>query len=108
MLRIVAEYAETWNSFGSPAEMRERGQLLDEQCRAIDRDPASLRHSLYGWASVIGRDPWASVAAFEDMIGEYREAGVSDFVIDAPDASQFAIVERVATDLLPKLRAPMA
>jgi alkanesulfonate monooxygenase SsuD/methylene tetrahydromethanopterin reductase-like flavin-dependent oxidoreductase (luciferase family) len=105
MLRIVAEYAETWNSFGSPNEMRERGQILDDHCRAIGRDPATLRHSLYGWASMMPQDPWASVAAFEDVVEVYRGAGVSDFVIDAPDPSQFSVVERVAADLLPRFRA---
>jgi alkanesulfonate monooxygenase SsuD/methylene tetrahydromethanopterin reductase-like flavin-dependent oxidoreductase (luciferase family) len=104
MLHIVAEYADSWNSFGTPAQMRERGEILDEHIRAIGRDPASLRHSLYGWASMMGMDPWASVAAFDDMVGLYREAGVTEFIIDAPAPSQFDVVERVAADLLPKLR----
>src|SRR5262245_31604088 len=58
MLRIVAEYADSWNSFGTSAQMRERGETLDSHCRAIGRDPNSLRHSLYGWASQLGFDPW--------------------------------------------------
>jgi len=53
MLRICAEYADTCNSFGTVEQMRERGQTLDEQCVAIGRDPATLRHSLYGWASMM-------------------------------------------------------
>jgi alkanesulfonate monooxygenase SsuD/methylene tetrahydromethanopterin reductase-like flavin-dependent oxidoreductase (luciferase family) len=57
MLRVVAEYADTWNSFGTPAEMRERGQILDDHCRAIGRDSAAVCHSLYGWASKMGVDP---------------------------------------------------
>jgi alkanesulfonate monooxygenase SsuD/methylene tetrahydromethanopterin reductase-like flavin-dependent oxidoreductase (luciferase family) len=105
MLRVAAEYADTWNSFGTPAEMRERGQILDDHCRAIGRDPASVCHSLYGWASRMGRDPWASITAFEDVVGIYCESGVSEFIIDAPGPDQLPIVERVATDLLPKLRS---
>jgi alkanesulfonate monooxygenase SsuD/methylene tetrahydromethanopterin reductase-like flavin-dependent oxidoreductase (luciferase family) len=99
MLRIVAEYADTWNSFGTPEQMRERGQILDEHCRAIGRDPASLRRSLYGWASMMGRDPWASVAAFEDMLGVYGEAGVTEFIVDAPAPAQFDVLEKVAAEL---------
>jgi alkanesulfonate monooxygenase SsuD/methylene tetrahydromethanopterin reductase-like flavin-dependent oxidoreductase (luciferase family) len=105
ILRIVAEYADSWNSFGTPAQMRERGEILDGHCRAIGRDPGSLRHSLYGWASQMGLDPWASVAAFEDMVEIYREAGVTEFIIDAPPSNQFAVVEKVAAELLPTLRA---
>jgi hypothetical protein len=85
--------------------MRERGQILDERCVAVGRDPAALRHSLYGWASMLGIDPWASVAAFDDMVGHYREVGVSEFIVDAPEPAKFDVVERVATDLLPRLRA---
>jgi alkanesulfonate monooxygenase SsuD/methylene tetrahydromethanopterin reductase-like flavin-dependent oxidoreductase (luciferase family) len=104
MLRVVAEYADAWNSFGTPAQMRERGEILDNHCRAIGRDPDSLRHSLYGWASMMGIDPWVSVAAFEDMVGGYREAGVTEFIIDAPAAEHFDVVEKVAAELVPKLR----
>src|SRR6266851_2618663 len=39
MLKIVAKYADTWNAFGTPAEMRERNQMLDDYCREIGRDP---------------------------------------------------------------------
>jgi alkanesulfonate monooxygenase SsuD/methylene tetrahydromethanopterin reductase-like flavin-dependent oxidoreductase (luciferase family) len=105
MLRIVAQYAETWNSFGTPAEMRERGAILDEQCQALGRDPGTLRHSLYGWASKMGIDPWASVAAFEDMLGIYGASGVNEYIIDAPGPEQFDVVEKVAADVLPRLRA---
>jgi alkanesulfonate monooxygenase SsuD/methylene tetrahydromethanopterin reductase-like flavin-dependent oxidoreductase (luciferase family) len=104
MLRIVAEFADTWNSFGTIEQMRERGQILDEQCVAIGRDPLTLRHSLYGWASMLGIDPWASVAAFEDIVERYREVGVSEFIVDAPDSEKFDVVERVAAELLPRIR----
>ncbi len=105
MLRIVAERADTWNSFGTPDQMRERSAILDECCAAIGRDPATLRRSLYGWASLMPRDPWASTAAFEDMVERYREVGVDEFIVDAPGPEQFPILERVATDLLPQLGA---
>lgn len=104
MLRIVAEFADTWNSFGTLDQMRERGQILDEHCVSIGRDPSTLRHSLYGWASMMGIDPWSSVAAFEDMVEHYREVGVSEFLIDAPGPDQFDVVERVAAELLPRIR----
>ncbi len=105
MLRIVAEYADTWNSFGTPDQMRERNQILDHHCRTIGRDPESLRRSLYGWASMMPQDPWASVAAFEDVVEIYRAVGVSEFIIDAPSPNQFPIVEKVASDLLPRFRS---
>ncbi len=104
MLEIVAKFADTWNSFGTVAEMKERGEILDECCQAIGRDPSSLRRSLYGWASMMPSDPWASPSAFLDMVGRYREVGVSEFIIDAPPPEQFPTLEKVATDILPTLR----
>lgn len=109
MLRICAEYADAWNSFGTVAEMRERNRILDEQCAAVGRDPGTIWRSFYGWASKMAEqgfaDPWSSVAAFEEMVGRYGEAGVNEFVVDAPGPEQFAVLERVAADLLPRLRA---
>jgi alkanesulfonate monooxygenase SsuD/methylene tetrahydromethanopterin reductase-like flavin-dependent oxidoreductase (luciferase family) len=105
MLRIVAEYADTWNSFGTVDEMRQRNQILDEQCAQIDRDPKTIVRSLYGWATMMPADPWASTDAFQDMVGRYAEAGVNEFLIDQPRSEQQAVLERVAADLLPSLRA---
>jgi hypothetical protein len=50
------------------------------------------------------QDPWASTAAFEDMLGRYTEAGVNEFLIDQPRLEQQAVLERVASDLLSPLR----
>ena len=104
MLRIVAQYAETWNSFGTVEEMRERNMLLDEACGSIGRDPRTLVRSLYGWASMMLSDPWESVDAFHEMVGRYSEAGVNEFLIDLPRPEQQAVLERVASEVVPSLR----
>ncbi|MGN6812652.1 MAG: LLM class flavin-dependent oxidoreductase [Thermomicrobiales bacterium] len=104
MLAIVARHADAWNSFGTVEEMRTRNQILDEQCAKIGRDPGDIIRSLYGWAAMMSDDPWSSVDAFQDMIGRYREAGVNEFIIDQPRDEQFAVLERVATEVLPTLR----
>jgi F420-dependent oxidoreductase-like protein len=104
MLRIVARYADTWNSFGSVEEMRERNALLDRECAAIGRDPRGIVRSLYGWAAMMPHDPWASTAAFEEMVGRYREAGINEFLIDQPRPEQQRVLEQVAATVLPALR----
>ncbi|MGN6700726.1 MAG: TIGR03560 family F420-dependent LLM class oxidoreductase, partial [Thermomicrobiales bacterium] len=104
MLAIVARHADAWNSFGTVEEMRTRNQILDEQCAKIGRDPGDIIRSLYGWAAMMSDDPWSSVDAFQDMIGRYREAGVNEFIIDQPRDEQFAVLERVAAEVLPTLR----
>lgn len=108
MLRICAQYADRWNSFGTVAEMRARNEILDQHCAAVGRDPRAIRRSFYGWASKMKEqglpDPWASPAAFEDVVGRYAEAGIEEFIIDQPEAAQFTILERVAGDVIPRLR----
>ena len=104
MLRIAAKYAQTWNSFGTVAEMRERNMLLDEACASIGRDPRTLVRSLYGWAPMMPSDPWESVDAFHEMVGRYAEAGVNEFLIDLPRPEQQTVLERVASEVVPSLR----
>jgi F420-dependent oxidoreductase-like protein len=129
MLRIIAEHADAWNSFGTPQEIRERNAILDDHCGAIGRDPTTLRRSLYGWATQtpneswaderagtwatglargerrLSTDPWASPQATLDFVETYREVGIDHFVIDAAREDQLSIMERFAVEALTDLRA---
>jgi alkanesulfonate monooxygenase SsuD/methylene tetrahydromethanopterin reductase-like flavin-dependent oxidoreductase (luciferase family) len=45
-LRIVAEYADIWNADqDDPESFRRRNQILDEHCRVVGRDPASIERT---------------------------------------------------------------
>jgi alkanesulfonate monooxygenase SsuD/methylene tetrahydromethanopterin reductase-like flavin-dependent oxidoreductase (luciferase family) len=103
MLKIVAKYADTWNAFGTPDEMRERNQMLDDFCREIGRDPETLDRSLYYWVPKTDADPWVSKDAFFDVINPYIEAGVNQFILDQPRDDQLEMLEWVAADALPRL-----
>jgi alkanesulfonate monooxygenase SsuD/methylene tetrahydromethanopterin reductase-like flavin-dependent oxidoreductase (luciferase family) len=105
MLKIVARFADAWNAFGKPDEMRERNQLLDHYCAELGRDPNTLIRSLYYWAVDKRQDPWASVQAFHDFVGPYLEAGINQFVIDQPTEDQDDLLERVAAEVVPAYRA---
>lgn len=105
MLGIVARHADRWNSYGTVEEIRERNARLDEACAAIGRDPGEILRSLYGWTLKLGADPWSSPDAFADIVGRYAEVGVREFLMEAPHEHQFATTERIATDVIPALRA---
>jgi alkanesulfonate monooxygenase SsuD/methylene tetrahydromethanopterin reductase-like flavin-dependent oxidoreductase (luciferase family) len=105
MLRIVAEHADRWNSHGTVDEIGSRNQILDEHCEAIGRDPASIIRSLYGWAALMPADPWESLDSFHEVIGRYRAVGINEFIIDAPGPEQFPMLERIAAEAIPSLRA---
>ena len=85
-LRIVAERADVWvtGAWGETGEqalqaVRERKDILDEYCTALNRDPATVECAcLVGWDTP--ETPFASAAAFDDVVGRYREAGVQRFV----------------------------
>ena len=56
-LRIVAEHADEWNiTRVTPAEYAAKGRVLEEHCRAVGRDPATIRRSLMV-PIVTGRTP---------------------------------------------------
>ncbi|HEV2107789.1 MAG TPA: TIGR03560 family F420-dependent LLM class oxidoreductase [Thermomicrobiales bacterium] len=100
MLRIVARYADRWNSYGTLEEIKERSAALDEACAEVGRDPSEIIRSLYGWTIPLKVDPWSSVEAFRDVVGRYLEIGISEFLMEAPFEDQFGVAERVAADVL--------
>jgi alkanesulfonate monooxygenase SsuD/methylene tetrahydromethanopterin reductase-like flavin-dependent oxidoreductase (luciferase family) len=102
MLKIVAAYADTWNAFGTPQEMRERNQMLDDYCREIGREPDTLDRSLYYWVPTTDADPWVSQQAFYDVINPYVEAGVNQFILDQPRDDQLDMLEWVAAEVVPR------
>ncbi len=45
-LRFVAEYADIWNADqDSPESFHRRSEILDEHCRAVGRDPATIERT---------------------------------------------------------------
>jgi F420-dependent oxidoreductase-like protein len=102
MLKIVAKYADTWNAFGTPQEMRERNQMLDDYCHEIGRDPETLDRSLYYWVPKADLDPWSSKDAFYSVLEPYVEAGVNQFILDQPADKQIKELDWVASEVLPR------
>lgn len=45
-LRLAAQYADVWNSFGPPEEYAKQNQALDSWCHTIGRDPKSIERSV--------------------------------------------------------------
>ncbi|MGI8475040.1 MAG: LLM class flavin-dependent oxidoreductase, partial [Thermomicrobiales bacterium] len=106
MLKIIAPYADRWNSMGTPAEMAERGARLDEAYLAIGRDPGDVLHSvLHVPALAPDEHPWDSTDAFADYVGRHREAGVREFILQPPPPERHDLFVRIATETVPAMRA---
>jgi hypothetical protein len=101
-LRIVATYADMWNTGGTPDRLAHKLAVLREHCAAERRDPATVAVTHLASARVIGAgDPreGAGAATVEEHIGRYRElaeAGVETAIVGLGDADGPASVERFA------------
>lgn len=45
-LRLVATYADAWNSFGPPAAFAAKNRVLDEWCDKVGRDPTDIERTV--------------------------------------------------------------
>jgi alkanesulfonate monooxygenase SsuD/methylene tetrahydromethanopterin reductase-like flavin-dependent oxidoreductase (luciferase family) len=118
MLRHAARQADNWNSLSfAPsfeqqlAETATRVARIDDACRAIGRDPASLRRSylMFDPASRAagGRiSYYESESHFVDMVGHILELGISEIGLYFPIVdAQRPMFERIARDVVPRLKA---
>lgn len=115
MLRIAAERADGWSSWGgydveTEEQMfsltRDRSRRFDDLCIEAGRDPRSVRHSLVAFYALT---PWESVEYFRDMVGRYSEIGIDEWVLywprtwrDTPHEDR--VFEQVCAETIPSLR----
>jgi len=113
-LRIAAEYADTWNSygadFGAPVDVvventRRRCALLDRFCEEIGRDPGSIGRSLL----VFGADAttaFASEKNFIETVDRYAALGINELIFFYPffAPAQIPSFSRIAKETIPELR----
>jgi probable F420-dependent oxidoreductase len=68
-LKLVAEYADAWNTFGPPENFAHKSAVLDEWCAKIGRDPAEIERTV-----AVGPDD-------VDDIGRYVEVGATHVIV---------------------------
>ena len=67
------------------------------------RDPREIAWSAAAWPGRVGGDPLASVEFFRDLVGRYREAGVSEVICQWQQDLPLDRIERIAAEV-PALR----
>ena len=113
-LKIAAEYADTWNSygadFGAPVEVvvektRKRSELLDKYCEKAGRDPGSVGRSLLIFGAE-ANTAFASGEHFTEIVERYSALGITEILFYypffAPD--QVSNIEKIAKETIPTLR----
>ncbi len=114
-LRVAAQYADWWNAaFPPPEKFARLSVRLDEHCASFQREPASLRKTLFAFVSVnedaakvTRRDDLHVVAGSADQVTRelerYRALGADYFilrVVDFPETQGLELfLERVAPRL---------
>ena len=118
-LGLVARLGDAWITYGDTTRqdltpsgtvkiVREQSDRLEQACIAIGRDPSEIRR-IYLIGNTAAR-PLASVEAFHDFAGQYAELGFTDLVFHHPRSDDAvwnepeAIVEEIATEVLPRWR----
>ena len=113
-LRIAAEFADTWVSFGAdfgaPTEVvvkntEKRMTYIDKYCEKIGRDPGSLRRSLLVFGAE-ANTAFASEEQFTEIVERYTALGITDLVFFYPffAPEQIPLFERIAKETIPTLR----
>ncbi len=114
MLKVVAKYADTWNTFGgvevtSPTEMlsltHKRNLQLDVNCAEIGRAPSTLRRSILIYTEEEYRSIYSKPGAFEQIVHGYWEIGITEFIFFYPFAPMMMpMFEHIAREAIPRLR----
>lgn len=121
MLKRAAEHADNWNSISfAPsfdaqlAETRDRIRRVDEHCVAIGRAPTSLRRS-YLMLDIKARQTGGLVSyyqskdIFADQVRQVLDLGISEIGLYYPRRDeQLPMFEKIATDVIPMLKAEYA
>jgi len=82
-LRLVAEHADAWNTFGPPETYAHKNAVLDEWCAQLGRDPATIERTV-------------GIPAHEvDDAEAYLDAGATHLIVMTGHPYDLAPVERL-------------
>ena len=104
-LRLVAQYADACNVFGSPEAIARKYAILDEHCAAVGRDPTEIERStlqnvrLGPPSSARAESPQEVV----DRFGELSDAGADHVIFELKDVHVPEYIEGVGRDIIPAL-----
>lgn len=102
-LRLVAQYADIWNSMSNDVgELERKIEVLNRHCEAVGRDPGEVRKTSGGLA---GADPFDDTDEFLKTVERYAALGVDMINIGPmpgnPDPVGF--VRRLGDEVIPRL-----
>jgi F420-dependent oxidoreductase-like protein len=105
-LRLVAQYADACNVFGSPEMISRKYRILDEHCAAVGRDPSEIERSTLQGVNLTsdGGRHGESADQVVDRFGELSDAGADAVIFSVPDVHDPDRIARLA-EVIPALKA---
>jgi alkanesulfonate monooxygenase SsuD/methylene tetrahydromethanopterin reductase-like flavin-dependent oxidoreductase (luciferase family) len=123
MLRLTARFADEWNTWGDPDEVRRRTALFTAACEAEGRDPSTVHRSSQAMIFLTdsdatrqkllerapaGRSLVGGPGELIDLLGQYVEQGVDEFAIPDFTLGKTAearrdVLDRLIADVLPAI-----
>jgi hypothetical protein len=115
MRKLAAHHADTWSfcpnlypfTNDTLQYIREMNSSMDDYCEMIGRDPSSLRRSaLHGNPNPGMEFPFESLEEFREIVESVLDVGINEIILQYPtNRKELPLFERVAVEVLPKLRA---
>jgi F420-dependent oxidoreductase-like protein len=105
-LRLVAQYADACNVFGSPEMIARKYRILEEHCAAVGRDPAEIERSTLQGVNLTsdGGRHGESADQVIDRFGQLSDAGADAVIFSIPDVHDPDRIARLA-EVIPALQA---
>ena len=106
-LRLVAQYADACNVFGTPEAIARKYRILDAHCAAIGRDPREIERSTLQDVR-IGRDGSRgrmTPAQLVDRFGHLSDAGAEHVILSVAELPDPTPLELLGREVLPQLRS---
>ena len=106
-LRLVAQYADACNVFGTPEAIARKYAILDAHCAAVGRDPNEIERSTLQTVRLAGDGAGGteSPARVVERFGELADAGAQHVIVSLRDVHQPDRLELFGRAVLPHLGA---
>jgi len=102
-LRLVAQYADVWNSTAQDVdELKHKIDVLHRHCETVGRDPAQIRMTVG-----VLRDPFEDLDEYLKALERYAELGI-DLINVGPlpgNPDPIGFVQRLADEVVPRAAA---
>jgi probable F420-dependent oxidoreductase len=82
-LRLTAEHADAWNSFGPPDVYAHKNSVLDRWCAEIGRDPSEIERTVLVSAEDV------------EIVDDYLDAGATHIIVMTGSPFDLAPIERL-------------